>query len=222
MRFYPSLLSIRQLCLALTAGCAAVYPLACVTATPIVPNAFSRTVTFEERVNYQRKIEEVYWRHRIWPKERTDAKPPLETVMSAHQIEEKVRDYLRNSRVLDSYWQQPISAQQLQAEMERMAQQTKNAEMLRELFEALNNDPLVIAECLARPALSERLVNELYETNATSGSQPAQRVANTVTVFAGYSLPDLSSTATTCSDNIWSSLIDVPARRANHSGLDGE
>jgi hypothetical protein len=26
-----------------------------------------RTLTLEERVSYQRAIEEVYWRHRIWP-----------------------------------------------------------------------------------------------------------------------------------------------------------
>ena len=34
--------------------------------------------------------------------------------------------------------------------------------MLRELFEALGNDPLVIAECLARPALAERLLTSWY------------------------------------------------------------
>src|SRR5450755_2085984 len=81
---------------------------------------FHRTVTFEQRVEYQRKIEEVYWHHRIWPKERTDSKPSLETVMSRGQIEEKVRDHLRNSHVLEDYWQQSVSFQQLQAEMERM------------------------------------------------------------------------------------------------------
>ena len=30
--------------------------------------------TFAERVAYQRAIENVYWRHRIWPKERPDPK----------------------------------------------------------------------------------------------------------------------------------------------------
>ena len=34
--------------------------------------------------------------------------------------------------------------------------------MLRELFAALGNDPMVIAECLARPVLTERLITELY------------------------------------------------------------
>jgi len=33
-----------------------------------------RTLTFPERVAYQRAIEDVYWRHRIWPKERPDSK----------------------------------------------------------------------------------------------------------------------------------------------------
>ena len=42
--------------------------------------------------------------------------------------------------------------------MERMAKRTKQPEVLRELFDALGNDPFVIAECLARPALAERLL----------------------------------------------------------------
>ena len=33
--------------------------------------ASQRTLTFEDRVAHQRAIEEVYWRHRIWPNERT-------------------------------------------------------------------------------------------------------------------------------------------------------
>ena len=43
-----------------------------------------------------------------------------------------------------------------------MAKHTKQPEVLRELFEALGNDPFVIAECLARPALAERLVTSWY------------------------------------------------------------
>ena len=42
------------------------------------PRAFS----FAERVAYQRIIEDVYWRHRIWPKENPDPKPSLDAVMS--------------------------------------------------------------------------------------------------------------------------------------------
>ena len=118
------------------------------------PRAFS----FAERVAYQRAIEHVYWRHRIWPKENPDPKPSLDAVMSQAQLENKIRGYLHDSLVLADYWQRPITAEQLQAEMDRMARDTKQPEVLRELFEALGNDPAIIAECLARPILAERLI----------------------------------------------------------------
>src|SRR6476660_3752306 len=101
-----------------------------------VPN---RTLTFADRVAYQRAIEEVYWRHRIWPKERPDPKPSLDVVMSQATIEQKVQDYLRHSELFEQEWQKPITPEQLQAEMDRMAQHTKQPEVLRELFAALGN-----------------------------------------------------------------------------------
>jgi hypothetical protein len=67
-----------------------------------------RTLTFAERVAYQRAIEEVYWRHRIWPNENSKPKPSLDEVMSAKQIEKKVEDYLRDSQTLEDCWQNPI------------------------------------------------------------------------------------------------------------------
>ena len=93
-------------------------------------------------MSYQRAIEEIYWRHRTWSAENGTEKPSLDKVMSQAQIERKVEEYLRNSQALEDYWQRPISADQLQAEMERMASHTKQAEVLREIFEALGNDPL--------------------------------------------------------------------------------
>jgi hypothetical protein len=126
------------------------------------PKPSQRTLTFLERVSYQRAIEDVYWRHRIWPKERPDPKPSLDAVMSQAQLEKKVADYLRNSQALEDDWQRPITAEQLQAEMDRMAKNSKQPEVLRELFEALGNDPFIIAECLARPALAERLLTNWY------------------------------------------------------------
>src|SRR4030095_7760651 len=86
-------------------------------------------------------------------------KPSLDEVTSQAQIEKKVEDYLRNSQALEDHWQKPITAEQLQAEMDRMAQHSKQPEVLRELFAALGNDPFVIAECLARPVLAERFAN---------------------------------------------------------------
>src|SRR5438876_94178 len=121
-----------------------------------------RTLSFADRVAYQRAIEEVYWQHRIWPKANAGPKPPLDKVISQAQIEKKVEDYLRNSQALEDYWQRPITPDQLQAEMERMASHTKQPGVLREIFAALGNDPFVIAECLARPVLAERVITDLY------------------------------------------------------------
>ena len=118
------------------------------------------TLTLAERVAYQRAIEEVYWRHRIWPEERPDPKPPLDSVMSQAQLEKKVAEYLRDSEVLEGYWHGPITAEQLQAEMDRMAQHTKEPDVLREIFKALGNNAFVIAECLARPVLAEDLLEK--------------------------------------------------------------
>ena len=62
--------------------------------SPSQPRAFS----FAERVAFQRAIEDVYWRHRIWPRnngENPDPKPSLDAVMSQAQLEKKVTDYLR-------------------------------------------------------------------------------------------------------------------------------
>ena len=46
--------------------------------------------------------------------------------MTQAQLEEKVHDYLRKSQALEDYWYRPINAEQLQAEMDRMAS-TRNS-----------------------------------------------------------------------------------------------
>jgi hypothetical protein len=200
---------------------------------PEVPAKLShRTLTFTERVAYQRAIEDVYWRHRIWPKGRPDPKPSLDAVMSQAQLEKKVTDYLRNSQALENYWQQPLTAAQLQTEMERMAQHTKQPDMLRELFEVLGNDPLVIAECLARPMLSERLVTSFHEHDQRShgelkwgaGSWRASTEYQTLNGMAApgasFTLPTISDGAA-CSDDTWTatSTTNAPSARAGQTAV---
>jgi len=189
-----------------------------------------RTLTFAERVAYQRAIEEVYWRHRIWPKPNSGAKPPLDKVMSQAEIEKKVEDYLRQSQVLEDYWQRPITSGQLQAEMERMAKHTKQPVVLREVFEALGNDPFVIAECLARPLLAERLVTELNNegrvkpttiawlkgpSQSSVARAETQAPAILATLNANYILPSISSASGGCIDNTWTptSITNAPDGR---------
>ncbi len=171
-----------------------------------------RTLTFQERVSYQRSIEEVYWRHRIWPKENLTSKPSLDAVMSQEQLEKKVQNYLRNSQALEDYWQRPITAEQLQAEMDRMARHTKQPEVLRELFEVLGNDPFIIAECLARPILAQRLPAHFTNEQVKPTSPKDWQI---VAATANYDLPTISDTLGGCIDDTWAStnLTGAPDAR---------
>ena len=115
--------------------------------------------------------------------------------MSQAQIENKVGDYLRNHR----RWrilQRPITAEQLQAEMDRIAQHTKQPDVLRELFIALGNDPFVIAECLARPVLVERLITDPHRRTSNKdslsrggGDQGAAKQSRWQQYESNYTLP---------------------------------
>ena len=196
------------------------------------PKVFS----FPERVAYQRALEDVYWRHRIWPKGNPDPKPSLDAVMSQAQLEKKVTDYLQKSQALEDYWQKPITAEQLQAEMNRMVRDTKQPEVLRQLFEALENDPAVIAECLARPTLAERLIADFSAEDETrhveSPQTDAVRMRSVVTALwqvvytlpriVVYTLPRIADAGDPpCTDNTWTATTtsNVPHGRSLHTAV---
>src|SRR5437870_6240922 len=181
----------------------------------LVPQA--RTLSFGDRVAYHRAIEEVYWRHRIWPKENSKPKPPLDAVMSRTEIEKKVEDYLRNSQALGDYWQRPITPDQLQAEIERMAQHTKKPEVLREVFAALGNDPFVIAECLARPALAERLVRNLYAHDERFHGELKRRAEADLAAHA--SVKQMKQTSGAYSETEWMKSDEAQEKVAHASRL---
>src|ERR1043166_6170696 len=174
-----------------------------------------RTLTFQDRVAYQRAIEEVYWRHRIWPSENAGGKPLLEAVMSQAQLEKKVEDYL----------QQPITSGQLQAEMDRMAEHTKQPEVLRELFDALGDDPFVIAECLARSVLTQRLTAALSAGDIIDRLQSARTkelpnlASSTTSAPALYQLPKISGGDPPCIDDTWTATPSQPEPRNTHTAV---
>ena len=195
-----------------------------------------RPLTFADRVAYQRAIEEIYWRHRIWPAANAGAKPPLDKVMTQAQIEKKVEGYLRDSQALEDYWQRPITPDQLQAEMERMASHSKQPEVLRELFAALGNDPFVIAECLARPVLAERLLTELNNEDRVKlttiawlkeplrswlAKAETQAPVTMAAVSANYTLPVIASPSGGCTEDTWTftSVSNAPTARYSHTAV---
>jgi N-acetylneuraminic acid mutarotase len=168
----------------------------------------SRVLTFADRVAYQYTIEEIYWRHRIWPKENAAPKPSLEEMMSREQIEQKVEKYLRDSQLLANHWQRPITSEQLQAEMNRMASQSKQPEVLQEIFDALGNDPALIAECLARPVLSARLVRELYADDERLHGPVRERAESELR--AHRNIKEMNQTGGVYSEMVWIKSDSAP------------
>jgi len=134
--------------------------------TLLAADTGGRNLSFEDRVAAQGAIEQVYWNHRIWPKENKGPKPALSSLMPDSTIWGKVEDYLRKSNALEKWWNRPITAEQLQAELDRMAARSRDPRILGELFAALGNDPYLIAETLARPALVERLAQTWYANDS--------------------------------------------------------
>src|SRR5215467_5640791 len=186
------------------------------------PNDSQRTLTFAQRVAYLRAVEEVYWRHRIWPKENLNPKPSLGAVMSQTQLENKVAGYLRRSQALEDYLRRPITSGQLQTEMDRMARDTKQPDVLRELFEALGNDPFVIAECLAKPTLVERDFAIAGSHTPSLQNSPARVLTETRYVpNAKYSLATISYAEIACTPDTWTSTstVNAPDAREQHTAV---
>ena len=137
-------------------------------------------------------------------------------------MKRKWQDYLRDAQALEDNWQKPITAEQLQAEMDRMARDTKQPEVLRELFEALGNDPFVIAECLARPTLVEREFGiAKSHTPSLEDSRAKVETERRYVPNANYTLPTISDATTGCTPDTWTatSTDNAPSGRELHTAV---
>ncbi len=125
-----------------------------------LPETGWRSLSRDERIRYQRAIEKVYWSHRKWTS--ATPKPAFEDAVSEAAIAAKVDETLRQSEALETLWKSSVSVAELRTEVEGMIRGTRMPEVLSELFTALDNDPVVIAECLARPAIVGRSLRQAY------------------------------------------------------------
>lgn len=116
----------------------------------------ARDLSFEDRVKAQEATERVYYSHQV------GVTRPFEEAVPRSLLEQKVRTYLKQSVALERFWNTPVTAEMLQAELKRMARETRMPERLRELFAALGNNPFLIQECLARPGLVDRLTRNFF------------------------------------------------------------
>lgn len=130
-------------------------------------------LSFDQRVEAQRAIERVYYSHQL------SAAIPFQEAVPRELLERKVRTYLRQSAALDKFWHAPLTAATLREEAERMGRDSRMPERLRELYRALDDDPVLILECLVRPVLAARLSRQ-YDSSLSAGEALRQRPAYTI------------------------------------------
>jgi N-acetylneuraminic acid mutarotase len=143
-----------------------------------VPLCFPQELSLDQRVVCRQALEAVHWENRIWPSSSGRAKPSLDEVMSRPAIAAAVQDDLRKSAALQRFWNRTITGEQLQEEIDRMARQSREPAVLRRLFAALGDDPRMVAECLARPLLTERLLRNWYAGDGRFHGELRSRIEN--------------------------------------------
>lgn len=121
-----------------------------------------RHLSYEERVNAQRLIELTLWRYRFEGSQHT-----FDEVMPEERLRSKVDLFLKQSALLEELGK-IVSPEEVQKEMEWIAAHSIHYQALSEVWEALGNDPYLIAECYVRPLLVERLIREQYEARTKS------------------------------------------------------
>src|SRR5882672_7740772 len=114
-------------------------------------------LTIEDRVKAQETIERVYYSHQI------GVKRPFDEAVSRKLIAQKVVTYLKQTAALEGLWHTPITKAMLERELARMSRGSRMPDRLRELREALGEDPDVILECLVLPALANRLTRNFFD-----------------------------------------------------------
>lgn len=104
---------------------------------------------------YHRAIDEVYWRHVLWPSENSTWKPALDAVMPLATTVSKWTTrctVLRPRTLLRTADHRRAAASRDRAH----GKADKTVRILSELWSELGNDPYVTSECLARPLLADR------------------------------------------------------------------
>jgi len=117
-------------------------------------------LTMEERAEAHLQLEKVRDSHRVWDAQRFGPKPPFDEAEGRHIASRVADETLRRCDALERLWGITFSGEDLQAELDRMVRDSLMPDRLREYFAALNGDPRLAGECLARPILAENTLRE--------------------------------------------------------------
>ena len=151
----------------LAVALAALFAPAARAAAPVAPLSFDARVACEERV------QQVYWRYTLWPESNPAPKPGLDAVLPRPALERRAEDALLAERLLAARFGVALTGERLQRELDRIACDTRRPEMLREIVGALDGDARLVAECVARPLLAQRLLREAFGREGASSPADA-------------------------------------------------
>jgi Tol biopolymer transport system component/N-acetylneuraminic acid mutarotase len=126
---------------------------------------------FELRVGAQEALERVRHAYRIGETR------SFEEAVPQGLLAQKVRTYLKQSVALERFWQHRITERALERELQRIRRDTRFPGRLQEMFAALDHDPWLLRECIARPALVERLVANFYTFDRRIHADARRRAA---------------------------------------------
>jgi N-acetylneuraminic acid mutarotase len=121
----------------------------------------------------------------------------------------KVTDTLRRVNALEKKFNIRITGEMLQAELTRMSQATRRPEILREIFAALNYDPRLVAEALARSNVVEQLTNNNPYFNEQWQLEKENYPAEIVEQAYTYATLDITSNSS-FDDDTWRAMPAMP------------
>ena len=242
-------------------GVIAIFCLFCALLSPLVPAAsyadqapttgssVDPQKVISDRASCLRAIGEVYWDARIWPAVNPGPKPDFSAIIPPEYFSDEARKTLAMGLALESIFGRAIEPVDLQNELDRIAAKSRRPDLLRRIFASLGNNPEALAECLARPLLTERWLRESFAraqegtsiSSGKSGAAPAPFVLAPSTLsfedwwkgvepsFSrapelrwfpfSYRLPEIQG-GTNC-DNSWlpTSQVAAAERRYNHAAV---
>ncbi len=114
----------------------------------------------------QSNIERVLEFHRHQPGT-SNSSPSVASAPDPKATQSKVGRIEQLARALREQWHIQLTPAALQGEIDRIVRDSRAPAVLQDLFNALDDDPSVIANCVARPLLVERLVRDAYATDRT-------------------------------------------------------
>jgi N-acetylneuraminic acid mutarotase len=116
------------------------------------------TLSVRDRVACMQRIDRVYAAHRI----DSGLMAQKESTVDGDYLRARVESYLLQAEALKEVFGRPLIAADIANEIQRIEHDTKDPERLQELYAALDDNPVLVGECLVRPVVTDRLIRNLY------------------------------------------------------------